>query len=132
MDDLKNLYRADFKLQFKLRHVLFDTAGLTKATVTCPFPCSKRFISELPDTVETVFFGGMGEPLFHRRITDMVRLAAETVPFVELLTNGTLLTEEMSSGLLEAGLTKLWISIDSLDDVDGGEVGGPHSQTPMS
>jgi MoaA/NifB/PqqE/SkfB family radical SAM enzyme len=34
---------------------------------------------------------------------------------VELLTNGTLLTETMISGILDAGLTRLWISIDDLE-----------------
>ena len=44
----------------------------------------------------------------------MIRRAAETGCDVELLTNGTLLTEEMIVGLLESGLTRLWISIDDL------------------
>ena len=69
----------------------------------------------MPKTVETIFFGGMGEPLFHGDILEMVRLAAETGAEVELLTNGTLLTEKMIYGLLEAGLSRLWISIDDLE-----------------
>jgi len=45
----------------------------------------------------------------------MSRLAAETGADVELLTNGTLLSPDMIRGILEAGLSRLWISIDDLD-----------------
>ena len=46
---------------------------------------------------------------------EMIRLAAETGADVELLTNCTLLTEEMINGLMDAGLGRLWISIDDLE-----------------
>ena len=75
----------------------------------------RRVLETMPKTVETIFFGGMGEPLFHRDILTMIRLAAETGAEVELLTNGTLLTEQMIHGILDAGLTRLWISIDDLE-----------------
>lgn len=72
-------------------------------------------INTMPSNVDKIFFGGMGEPLFHPDITEMVKIASSKVKEVELLTNGTLLNEEMSKNLLEAGLTMLWISIDSLE-----------------
>ena len=60
----------------------------------------------------TVFFGGFGEPLSHPDIVDMVaRVKALGAP-VELITNGTLLTQEMSGRLIEAGLDVLWVSLD--------------------
>ena len=75
----------------------------------------RHVLATMPKTVETIFFGGMGEPLFHKDILEMIRLAAQTGAEVELLTNGTLLTKNMIHGILEAGLTKLWISIDDLE-----------------
>jgi len=75
----------------------------------------RRALDSAPDTVETIFFGGMGEPLFHPQIVEMVRLASQRVKDVQLLTNATLLTEKMSAALLDSGLTMLWISIDSFD-----------------
>ncbi len=75
----------------------------------------RQVLATMPRSVETIFFGGMGEPLFHKDILTMIRLAAETGAEVELLTNGTLLTETMIHGLLDAGLTRLWISIDDLE-----------------
>ena len=75
----------------------------------------RHVLATMPKTVETIFFGGMGEPLFHKDILEMIRLAAETGVEVELLTNGTLLTEKMINGIMDAGLTRLWISIDNLE-----------------
>jgi len=74
-----------------------------------------HILNTMPKSVETIFFGGMGEPLFHPNIVEMISLAAETGADVELLTNGTLLTEEMINGILDAGLSRLWVSIDDLE-----------------
>ncbi len=59
-----------------------------------------------------VFFGGIGEPLLHPRIADMVARAKATGARTELITNGTLLTPELSLEILRAGLDFLWISLD--------------------
>jgi MoaA/NifB/PqqE/SkfB family radical SAM enzyme len=60
----------------------------------------------------TVFFGGLGEPLAHPRIVKMVSAAKAIGAEVELITNGTLLHEERSRQLIQAGLDVLWVSID--------------------
>ena len=67
----------------------------------------------LSDT-ETVFFGGMGEPLVHPALADMAALASASGKKVELVTNGTLLTEKTIRELLKAGVTRIWVSIDEL------------------
>jgi len=72
-------------------------------------------LDTMPDSVSTVFFGGMGEPLIHKDILYMVECAAGKGVRVELLTNGTLLTREMSAALLGAGLSMLWVSLDSVE-----------------
>src|SRR5512145_3343250 len=41
-----------------------------------------------------VFFGGLGEPLFHKDIVDWIAQAKAIGATVELITNGTLLTED--------------------------------------
>lgn len=87
----------------------------------------RRAIETMPTSVQTIFFGGMGEPLFHRDIVTMIRIAAETGADVELLTNGTLLTEAMIRDIIDAGLTRLWISIDDLEAVDCDISGHGHS-----
>ena len=60
----------------------------------------------------TVFFGGFGEPLAHPNIVEMVAQAKALGASVELITNGTLLTGEVSRRLIAAGLDLLWVSLD--------------------
>lgn len=64
------------------------------------------------DPIPAVFFGGIGEPLFHPEIVEMVRRAKTTGAAVELITNGTLLGEDRARNLIAAGLDVLWISLD--------------------
>lgn len=72
-----------------------------------------------------VYFGGIGEPLYHPRTAGWVAQAKALGARVELITNGTTLTEEISRQLIEAGLDVLWVSIDgaspeSFEDVRHG------------
>jgi MoaA/NifB/PqqE/SkfB family radical SAM enzyme len=60
----------------------------------------------------TVFFGGLGEPLHHPQIVEMVASAKQLGTHVELITNGTQLSPDLSRKLLEAGIDVLWVSID--------------------
>ena len=60
----------------------------------------------------TVFFGGLGEPLAHPHIVEMVTQVKALDAPVELITNGTLLTEKLSRQLIAAGLDILWVSLD--------------------
>lgn len=59
-----------------------------------------------------VFFGGFGEPLAHPQILDMVAQAKPLAKTVELITNGMLLTEQVTRRLIQLDLDVLWISVD--------------------
>ncbi len=60
----------------------------------------------------TVFFGGFGEPLTHPRICEWVEQAHQAGAVVELITNGILLEEITVKRLMEAGLNRVWVSLD--------------------
>jgi len=62
--------------------------------------------------VPVVFLGGFGEPLAHPDIVSMVTQAKALGADVELITNGTLLSRDISRKLIEAGLDRLWVSLD--------------------
>lgn len=79
------------------------------------FSVFEKIMATMPESVETVFFGGMGEPLNHKDIIAMVRAASGRGKQVELLTNGTLLTQQTSEKLLDAGLNMLWVSVDAFE-----------------
>jgi MoaA/NifB/PqqE/SkfB family radical SAM enzyme len=59
-----------------------------------------------------VFFGGFGEPLLISTIPEMVARVKAVAGKVELITNGMLLTDQLSRELIVAGLDTLWVSVD--------------------
>jgi MoaA/NifB/PqqE/SkfB family radical SAM enzyme len=75
------------------------------------------------DTPPAVFFGGFGEPLAHPSIVQMVaRAKALGAPKVGLITNGCLLNDDISAGLIGAGLDDLWVSLDGIRPESYGDV----------
>jgi MoaA/NifB/PqqE/SkfB family radical SAM enzyme len=60
----------------------------------------------------SVYFGGIGEPLFHPKTVEWIRRIKGLGLKVELITNGTILTEKKSRELIDAGLDILWVSVD--------------------
>lgn len=59
----------------------------------------------------TLFLMGEGEPLLHPRILDIVSLVKGMGFHATVITNGTLLTEEMAEGFIERGLDCLQVSL---------------------
>ncbi len=73
----------------------------------------KKIFDQFSDIREFIFCG-IGEPLLNKDIFEMIRIVKERkVPFINLITNGTLLNEEYSQRLLESGITRIQISIHS-------------------
>ena len=60
----------------------------------------------------SIFLGGLGEPLSHPHIVEMINELKLAGSYVELITNGTLLKEDLSKQLIHAGLDMLWVSLD--------------------
>lgn len=68
---------------------------------------------------------GWGEPLLHKRLYDMIRMARDRgVPSVAITTNGVLLNDEHIDRLLDSGLTALRVSVDDLAEPGGAETAG--------
>lgn len=65
------------------------------------------------ERIRTFRFVGMGEPLLHRELSEMIAYAKkrQIAGRVELITNGSLLTKERSDALIEAELDRMVISI---------------------
>jgi len=71
-------------------------------------------ICEEMDCARSVDFTGWGEPLLHPDITLMIRKAKEKGLSVSMNSNGTLLSEKMTSDLITAGLDKIAVSVDGM------------------
>jgi MoaA/NifB/PqqE/SkfB family radical SAM enzyme len=74
----------------------------------------KRILSGLEGLQEKpeLFFGGYGEPLSHPACLDMIEQAKAAGHSVSLISNGILLTEQVTRRLIELKLDKLWVSLD--------------------
>ena len=70
-------------------------------------------MSRFPDKIKVLRFVGIGEPLLHKKIVDMVSCTVDRqiARTVEIVTNGYLLDGRTVDGLVRAGLSRLVISL---------------------
>lgn len=71
-------------------------------------------IDEIAPFAHAVVLHSWGEPLLHKQIIEMIRYAKERDLWVETSTNATRLTEEVSRKILDAGLDRIYLSMDGL------------------
>ncbi|MHB8160064.1 MAG: radical SAM protein [Thermoleophilia bacterium] len=74
----------------------------------------ESFIRSLRSTgTREISFAGIGEPLLHKRIVDAVALAKSLGMKVWITTNGSLLTRDLMTELLAAGLDDINVSLNA-------------------
>lgn len=73
-------------------------------------------MKEFSGKIKAVHFAGYGEPLLHRKVSDMVAYAvgSNVAEKVDIITNGTLLSNKLSDDLIAAKLDWLRISVNGL------------------
>ncbi len=69
-----------------------------------------------PDKFKSITFGGIGEPLLHKKLPQMIRMVKNTNKSekISVVTNGSLLNNTFSKALIDAGLDEIIISIEAL------------------
>jgi MoaA/NifB/PqqE/SkfB family radical SAM enzyme len=72
--------------------------------------------AEFPGKFKQILFTGLGEPLLNPRTPDMIAelRRIDISEKIEMYTNATMLTHEMTHKLVEAGITRLRISIQGI------------------
>jgi radical SAM protein with 4Fe4S-binding SPASM domain len=75
----------------------------------------KDIVDEIAGTTAILSLYHQGEPLLHKSFSDMVKYAADRKIYTVTSTNGQLLTEEICRRLVEAGLDRIIISLDGID-----------------
>jgi len=80
-----------------------------------------RNLKELPN-LESIHFGGFGEPMMHPRIFDMLKAVKELGLKVEIITNGSYLHEENIQKLIDLELDVLFTSLDSSEEEEYNEI----------
>lgn len=74
-------------------------------------------IMNFPTPVKRVCFSGLGEPLMNPKLPEMIGKLRQAgfEGRIDVISNGALLTHELSDALIEAGLNRLQISIQGLN-----------------
>ena len=74
-------------------------------------------LNDFPQPIKILRLVKEGEPLLNRRFADMVRYAKSKQPYVKVdtTTNATLLTPELSLDIIDAGLDKIFISLQGMN-----------------
>lgn len=60
-----------------------------------------------------IVFAGMGEPLLHNRIVEMINKVTDCNNEAEIITNATLLDKKLCRELVSAGTGCVWVSLDT-------------------
>ena len=87
--------------------------GYNKADIS--FEQFKKIIDGIPSLIY-VTLQGIGEPLLNKDVIKMIKYCTTKGIATYINTNGTVLTEEKSRQLIEAGLANLSISINSFNE----------------
>ena len=87
--------------------------GYSKADIS--YDQFKKIVDQIPSLVYLTL-QGVGEPLLNKDIMKMIQYCTGRGIATYINTNGTVLTENKSKELIEAGLSNLSISINSFDE----------------
>ncbi|UCV08910.1 radical SAM protein [Dechloromonas denitrificans] len=123
------VYACNFKCGYCLFSVDKAERGFISDTNLIDFKLYRKCVDDMthfPNKLKVLRFVGIGEPLLHKKIIEMVaytvdRQIAQTV---EIVTNGVLLDKRIVDGLVGAGLTRLVISIQGTGQEKYFEVAG--------
>jgi radical SAM protein with 4Fe4S-binding SPASM domain len=113
------IYACNFTCEYCFHAVPRKERGFVSEWPVMKLDLYKKCIDELSffdDQLKVLRFVGMGEPLLHKNIAEMIAYAVSSnvALRVELLTNSSLLTKEMSDALITAGLSRLVISLQGI------------------
>jgi radical SAM protein with 4Fe4S-binding SPASM domain len=110
------IYACNFKCNYCVFSSDKDKRGFISDKIVMDFGLYCKCMDEIagfPAKLKCLRYVGMGEPLLHPRIADMVAYAAgkNVAERLEILTNASLLTPARSDALIEAGLSRLVVSL---------------------
>lgn len=108
---------CNFKCHFCFRHYAEKTGEIMRMDL---FEKIVRDMKEFKEPFKRVHLMGFGEPLINPNLASFVELMKRegVADRVEITTNASLLTRDMSHQLVNAGVTKMIVSIYSLNDKD--------------
>jgi radical SAM protein with 4Fe4S-binding SPASM domain len=112
----KGTSRDEFqRLGYPIRHLEYDAYRETL-----------RQLSQFPRKLRRIVYSGLGEPLMNPELPRMIAdaRAQNAAERLDILTNASLLTHEMTDRLISAGTTRIQVSIQGLSAGKYREVSG--------
>lgn len=88
---------------------------MTRPVINMADVIYKKIIDEMKlHRATSIRFSGWGEPTLHPRIVEFIKYSRENNVLAHLTTNATMLTPELATDLLQAGLNKIKFSLQGL------------------
>jgi radical SAM protein with 4Fe4S-binding SPASM domain len=120
---------CNFKCKFCLFSLKEEQRSFVSSTKFINIDLFKKVIedcSHFKEKIKVVRFSGMGEPLLHPNIIEMITFvkSKNICDRIELITNGSLLTNKMCLDLVESGLDKITVSILGVTQEDYKNISG--------
>jgi MoaA/NifB/PqqE/SkfB family radical SAM enzyme len=123
MDELNKIYveptnRCNLTCVTCIRHSWDEPFG------DMDWPVYRALIDGLAEFIgpKTIAFAGLGEPLLHEKLPEMIRLAHDRGMRTEMTSNAMLLTPSLAASLVDAGLDQFTVSIDGASDCSHGAI----------
>ncbi len=112
-------YACNFSCNYCIHSIPREKRGFIANKSMMDFDFYKKCINDLtefPQKIKMLRFAATGEPLLHPQIAEMVKYAKQKniANSLDIVTNASLLTKEISDKLIDAGLDWLRISIQGL------------------
>lgn len=114
------IYACNFKCKYCIHSLEINERETVSDVATMLWETYKKCIDdmlEFPNKVKQIHLTGLGEPLLHKDIGKMVEYAKQkdVAEGIDIVTNGSMLTEKLTHELVDAGLTVLRISIQGIN-----------------
>lgn len=114
------IYACNFRCNYCLHSIPLKERNIDFYEKKMDFDVFKKCVDDMQkfeNKVKTIRFAGLGEPLLHERIDEMVKYVMDSNVCIatEVITNGMLLSHDMSERLIESGLSRISISLQGVN-----------------
>ena len=115
------IYACNLSCPYCIHSVPVDQRGFITGKTVLDYNVYKKCIDDIaqfPHKLKMLRFAGTGEPLLHKDIADMIDYATkkEVAESIDIVTNGLALSHGLSLALVSAGVNKIRISVQGLND----------------
>ena len=89
-----------------------------------PLDKLEKIVKNTAGRFRMVHLGGLGEPLLYPHLSEAINLTKKLSDKIKITTNGTLLTKELITEIVQSGLTHIEVSIDAFTEEKNREFRG--------